>query len=243
MDKLSLEFLETCNSDNCCFDNLLILPPDADVGFEEYIDYKVSKILRKKNIFSPPEQHKLTLAYPDPSAPEGVFNLFFESPSVVAKNERFRGCFAIDVTEYLGKTDNVHFRTLLNYIGTNTDIVFVLIVCTENEQQIKEIYNVICQYDKFRRITITLPPPEYLCKYTMEEISDICGKNEEKIKERFIEYYSNKKCGYDTASFIVTYLRNANFNGNLKELDKLLSEIDNPAHVTVSYKKLDKIGF
>jgi hypothetical protein len=239
MDKLALEFLETCNSDNCCFDNLLVLPADGDVGFEEYIDYKVKKIIKKKNIFSPADQHKLVLAYPEPDAPDVVFNLFFESPSVVAKNDHFRGCFAIDVTEYLGKTDHPRFKTLLNYIGTNTDIVFVLIVCTDNEQYIMDMLNTVCQYDKFRKVTITLPPPEYLCKYTMEEISDVAIDLKE-TRKILLGYFKENRYGYDVAEFLVIYLKNAGYNGETENLKKLLGEFENPAHVTVQYKK---IGF
>ena len=243
MEKLGKEFLSFCNRANCCFDDFIILPPEGDVGIEEYIEYKANQIMSAKNIFSPREQHMLLLSYPSAETDNSrAFEFFFESPSVVALNDNFTGCFGIDVTEYLGKTEHPRFKELLTYIGSHTDIVFVLFVYTKDENLAKQMFNTLCSYDKFRKMSISLPSPETLCDYMAFEFEKLSFSMNSDTRAFLTEYFRNSPSGFDAADWLVLYLQNNSFDGTLSDLKALVEEAERLKTVTTVYP-VKKIGF
>ena len=65
MAKIPDDILNQCNADTCCDNEIVILPEKGDVGFEEYFDRKVDMVIEAKHLFTPVEQNKILLAYPN----------------------------------------------------------------------------------------------------------------------------------------------------------------------------------
>ena len=241
--KLGSEFLVACNKANCCFDDFVMLPKEGDVGIHEYIEYKAQEIVTAKNLYSPLEQHMLMLSYPTPNNEnDRIFDYFFESPSVVALNDRFVGCFGIDVTAYLGKTNHPRFEELLAFIGSHTEIVFVLFVYTDDKALAEQMFSVLCNYDKFRKMSIPLPHTVTLCAYTEEELIKIGKSIDFDAKVYLAEYYRKNPCGFDTADWLVSFIQNSRFDGTAENLKKLIEEAEKLKTTTIVHEE-KKIGF
>ena len=171
MKKLKKELLNELTPQNCCMNELVVLPKNGDVGFEEYFHYKTREVMRAKKIFSKPKYNGLMLSYPGPDAKEPlVFERFFESPSVVACNHNFEGCFAIDISSYIGKTGEAGFEKLIAYMHDNPDMVFQLFMYSDNKIEVKQMYEYLARYDEIRLVNIPLPDAEMLTDYTLSEI-------------------------------------------------------------------------
>lgn len=225
MKKISSDVLKATNESNCLVNELVVLPQSGDVGFDEYIDAKTNLIVKAKNL-SPYTQNKLMLAYPAPDAREHmIFERFFESPFVVAYNRDFEGCFAIDISAYIGKCGDVHFTNLISYMLQNNTAVYTLILYTNNTNEIRAMYNTISQYMDLRLTHIPLPDPSVLADYTVEEIRTFSLHVSASVNDFLQNYYEKNPAGYDRADYIVRYLKNANYSGDLKTIKKLFAEL------------------
>ena len=243
MNKLGIEFLSVCNRANCCFDDFVMLPEEGDVGIHEYISFKAQEIVKAKSIFSPIEQHMLTLAYPSPNvANQRIFEYFFESPSVVALNDSFTGCFGIDVTAYLKKTDHPRFEELLAFIGNHTDIVFVLFVYTNDKTAAEQMFSVLCNYDKFRKMSIPLPDVSVLCNYTFLELEKIGKPLTHAAKQLLERYFAQNPSGFDAADWLVSFIESTDFIGTEESLKEALDEAERLKTTTIVHNT-NKIGF
>lgn len=226
MNKLSADFLDRCNADNCCMNEFIALPCDGDVGFEEYYEHKAKEIVRAKKIFSPLEQNMLMLAYPRHDSVEpNIFDRFFESPVIVARNHEFEGCFAIDVSAYLGREDDEHFDKLLSFISRNRSTVYLLFAYTDNVNEIDAMYENIARYGEIRRMCIGLPSAKELTEYTVEKIRDFSLHVRKPVSEYLEKYYSDRPVGYDFADYLVRCLKNSAYDGNLDAMMKTTADI------------------
>lgn len=227
MKKINGDVLKACNETTCLGNELVVLPQNGDVGFDEYVDYKTNQIIKAKNL-SPYTQNKLMLEYPSPDAKEHmIFERFFESPFVVAYNRDFEGCFAIDVSAYIGKYNDVHFTNLISYMLQNKAAVYTLILYTNNKNEIKAMYDAVSQYMDLQLTHIPLPEPAVLADYTVEEIRAFSLHVSASVNDFLQEYYEKNPAGYDKADYIVRYLKNANYSGDLKSIKKLFAELTN----------------
>lgn len=227
MKKIGSEIIKECNQTTCLINELVVLPQNGDVGLDEYVDYKTTAITKAKNL-SPYSQNKLMLAYPAPDSREHmIFERFFESPFVVAYNRDFEGCFVIDVSAYVGKYNDVHFTNLISYMLQNKTAVYTLILYTNNKNEIKAMYDTVSQYMDLRLTHIPLPTPTVLAEYTVEEIRTFSLHVSTSVNDFLEDYYEKNPSGYDKADYIVRYLKNAKYSGDLKSIKKLFAELTN----------------
>lgn len=235
MGKLKRDFLDKCLNGNICTNELVVLPVLGDVGFDEYFNYKTSEVIKAKRIFSPEEQNKLLLSYPPIDSKEpNIFDKFFESPSIVAKNHEFEGCFGIDITDYIGKTDDDHFQRLLTYISTNTSAVYMLILFSNNKNEIASIYDILNQYAEYRLVNLGLPEINDLVEYTVSEIRDFTTHVKKPIYTSLKQYYENKEYGYETADRLVRLLKANDFTGKVEDLRKIIEKMDSNSRISGS---------
>lgn len=226
MNKLSKEILNACTPENCCANELVVLPQEGDVGFEEYFEHKAKEIKTRKRIFSPLEQNKLMLAYPKPDSKEAfIFEKFFESPSIVAKNHEFEGCFAIDISAYIGKTEDENFEKLIAYMHNNKNTVFLLFLYSDNKNEIQNMYDQLSRYDDLRLVSIPLPNANTLMEYTVSGIRDFSLHIKNPVYAFLQEYFSQRKCGYDFADYLVRYLKTTGYSGDLSALQQATEKI------------------
>lgn len=223
MNKLSKEFLSICTPENSCANELVVLPTDGDAGFEEYFEHKAQEVIKAKKIFSPKDQNKLMLEYPKPDSIEKMFNLFFESPIVVAKNHEFEGCFAVDISAYIGKTNHKDFERLMVYMHNYKEAVYLLFMYSDSDKEIQKMYNCLSSYDEIRVVNIPLPDAKALTDYTVDKIrafSHVKGP----VQTLLQDYYSQMKCGYDYADYLVRYLKSTGFEGDLSSMKEATEE-------------------
>ena len=236
MKKLSSELLNNCTIKNCCIDELVILPPEGDVGFEEYYNYKAEMIRDAKNIFSPAEENKLMLAYPKSDSREPyIFEKFFESPSIVARNRDFEGCFAIDISAYIGKTDDEYFDKLMAYMHSNPNIVFLLFMYSDNKNEIENMYDFLFRYDEIRMLSIPLPDASTLTEYTVSIIKEFCPDIDDGIDEYLLKFFTDMECGYDLADYLVRYLKYADFSGDLQTVKEATDKADDAWNIHTGF--------
>ena len=227
MSKISSDCLRQCNSTNCCMNEFVSLPEDGDVGFEEYYEHKAKEIVKCKKIFSPLDQNMLMLAYPKPDAKEPyVFERFFESPTIVARNHEFEGCFAIDVSAYIGKENDEYFDKLMSFIHRNKNAVYVLFMYSNNVKEIESMYESVSQYDEIRKVNIPLPSAKELTEYTIAKIRDFSLHVKSPVYSYLQKYYSQRSGGFDYADYLVRYLKDKNYQGDLPEMKETVLEID-----------------
>ena len=227
MNKLSRDILNACTWENCCSNELVVLPKEGDVGFEEYYEHKAKEIVKAKKIFSPIDQNKLMLAYPKPEAKEAfVFERFFESPSIVSRNHEFEGCFAIDISAYIGRTDHEYFKRLMAYMHSNKNAVYLLFFYSDNKNEIQSMHDFLSRYDEIRMISIPLPDAKTLTDYTVSKIRDFSLHVKSPVYAFLQKYFSKKKCGYDLADYLVRYLRNTGYSGDLPPMKEATEKVD-----------------
>ena len=232
MNKLSREFLEKCLNGNVCTNELVVMPAEGDVGFDEYFNYKTKEVIKAKRIFSPEEQNKLLLSYPETDSKDpNIFDRFFESPCIVAKNHEFEGCFGIDITDYIGKICDEHFQRLLTYISTNVSAVYILIVFTNNKNEIASMYDILNQYSEYRLVDLGLPEINDLVEYTVSKIRDFSTHVKKPVYKALEQYYINKNCGYETADILVRQLKANDFTGDVEDLNKTIEQIDSNSRI------------
>lgn len=235
MNKLQNSFLERCSLENCCDNELLVMPSKGDTGYEEYILHKTGLIRKKKNVFSPLEQNVLMLSYPDKGSLSGVFERFYESPAVVAENHVFEGCFAIDITSYINHTDCPEFQRLLSYIDMNPSAVYVLMVCCDNVKECDNLYKALLHNGGFRRTDLSLPSPRALAEYILNMIRSFCLHIEQEESQSYLEELFRKKpCGYDFAEYFVNVLKTNDYKGDAETLKKMADELILSAWVNTS---------
>ena len=72
---------------------------------------------------------------------------------------------------------------------------------------------------------IPLPDPDVLADYTVEEIRTFSLHVSSSVNDFLQEYYEKNPAGYDRADYIVRYLKNANYAGDLNSIKKLFVEL------------------
>ena len=227
MNKISSALLQQCNAENCCMNEFVSLPDGGDAGFEEYFTHKAKEILTRKKIFSPLEQNMLMLAYPKPDCRElYCFERFFDSPTIVARKHAFRGCFAIDVSAYIGKENDEHFDKLMLYMHDKKDIVFLLFAYSDNVKQIDTMVDSIAQYGDIRKVCLPLPSEKQLTDYTVDKIRDFCLHVDKPVFAFLQSHYANKGVGFDYADYLVRTLKNRGYNGDLPAMQTAVNEVD-----------------
>lgn len=228
MNRLKDEILAQCTVDNCCFNELIFLPVKGDVGFEDYYEHKAALIRSKKLSFKKSSEDKLMLSYPlsdDKFADEKIFDMFFESANIVSGNHEFEGCFAIDITNYINKTNDPHFYKLLSYIYNNPNIVFLLFMYSDNVNDCENMYNFITQYIDIRKMRISLPDVDDLVNYTMSKIRDFVTHVERGTDELLKAFFSENSYGFDTADYIIRHLKASDYDGSLEKLNAKIEEL------------------
>ncbi len=240
MKKIHAEFWKTVNPAYSCINELVVLPENGDCGFVEYFEYKVSKIISEKKIFSSfAPQNKLMLEFPEPDCREPyVFEKFFESPAVVAQNHNFEGLFAIDISNYINKLDHDRFLSLISYIKSNPQTVFILFFYSDNEKEIQNIYRTILHHIDIVKTVLPEPTKEQLVEYTLEGLKTLSEPLEDGIKEFFESYYTKGNVGYDSADYIIRHLKLSAFKGTLKEVENRIANLDIQTATSGNYSGL-----
>ena len=223
MEKLHQGILEKLQA-TALVNELVILDMECDVGLEEYIVEKAKIIKKAKNIYSPIEENVLMLEYPSPkSKDESVFEKFFDSVAVVAKNAAFEGCFAVDITEYADCLDDPHFDELMSYIKLNTQTVYCLVVHTKSAQVAERIYNYISQSGVFIMNSFEMPSAQKRADYTASLIRDFTDHIDHDARETLLTLYTQHDYGYDFAEYLSKMLRSKDYQG---DRDALVSSIE-----------------
>jgi len=217
--KLNNEFLSKCDASNCCINELVVLPLDGETGFEEYYEHKAKEIVKVKKIFSPLEHNMLMLAYPHEDAKEPyVFERFFESATIVAKNHEFEGCFAIDISAYIGKENHECFSRLISYMHQNRNAVYLLFMYSNNVNEINTMFEHLSNFSEIRKTEIPLPTAKQLTEYTVSKIRDFSLHVKNPVFAYIQKYYNQNRFGYDTADFLVRQLKNIGYQGDIQTL-------------------------
>lgn len=225
MQKLSEEFWNSVNPSFVCLNELVVLPESGDCGFVEYFDYKAEVVKNRKKIYSIVDnQSKLMLEFPDPDhIQKDVFKLFFESPSVVAQNQKFEGLFGIDISNYVNKLDHDRFSSLISYIKANPEIVFVLFFYSDNQKEIYRVHGALMKHIDIIKTVLPEPAAAQLLSYTMEGMTNLCQNLEDGIEEYLNDFFTNNSVGYDSADYLLRHLKLSHFGGTLKEVREMLS--------------------
>lgn len=227
MNKLKEEFLEHCTPENCCQNELVMLPPDGDVGFEEYFEHKAACIYKVKKLYSSPSNNKLMLAYPEPSAQDRTaFQWFFESPSVVARNHPFEGLFCIDISAYIGKEQDENLVRLLSFMKYHPHIVYLLMMYSDRQSERDRMHHFLSQYFEFEALTFSLPTIEKLTDYTLSGIRDFAIHIESPVQDYLKEWYTDKKVGFDYSDYLLRMLKVSRYKGDLEGIKKVTCELE-----------------
>lgn len=227
MKKLCNDFWLGLNEAHACMDELVVLPECGDCGFLEYFDYKTQKVVQGKKIFASFEQqNQLMLEFPEPTCTEpNVVERFFESPFIVAQNHNFEGVFAIDISSYANALEHDRFQALLSYIKANPLPVYLLMLYSDDPEVIDRVYTKLLHHMDVVKTVFPAPTRTQLLDYTVEKMEAQFGPLSPEIKEYFVHYYEKNETGYDTADYLVRYLRLSGFRGEKKEVESVICSL------------------
>ncbi len=228
MKKICNKFWKNLNDAHVCMDELVVLPECGDCGFVEYFDYKAERVIKEKKIFASFEkENKLMLEYPEPDCNEpNVIERFFESPFIVAKNHTFEGVFAIDISNYINDLEHDRFQNLLAYIKANPLPVYLLMLYSDDENVINRVYTKLLYHMDIVKTVLPIPTQKQLLNYTIENLERMFGEISLEIKEYFVDYYAKNTVGYDTADYLIRYLKLSGFRGELKEIEDVFKSLE-----------------
>lgn len=240
MGKLCEKFWESINPAYACINELVALPENGDCGFIEYFEYKAAKIVDEKKIFAPfASQNKLMLEFPEPDCKEvNVFEKFFESPSVIAENHNFEGLFAVDISNYVNNLDHDRFLSLISYMKSNPQTVYVLFFYSDDENEIQRIYRNLLHHIDIIKTVLPKPDKQQLVEYTMLGLEQLSGKLDDGIREFFCDYYEKNHVGYDSADYLIRHLKLSGFKGSLSEIKEKMANLDLQSATSGSYSGL-----
>lgn len=226
--KLSDEFWSSVNPSFACINELVVLPELGDCGFIEYFEHKANAVISRKEIYSIVDsQSTLMLEFPDPDCVSGnIFEMFFESPSVVAQNQKFEGLFGIDISNYVNRLDHERFSSLISYIKTNPEIVFVLFFYSDNQKEIERVHSTLMKHIDIAKTVLPVPTPSQLLAYTMEGMNELTQKLENGIEEHLGNFFENNSVGYDSADYLLRHLKLSGFGGTLKEIREIMNVLN-----------------
>lgn len=226
MARLRPEILGSYGQTEALQNEFVALPTEGDSGFEEFFEYKAGLVREAKRLFAPPEQTSLILRYPNPDNPtsEGRkdFDLFFDSPSIVARNQLFEGTFAIDITDHIGKEDREPFVDLMTFILDSPQTVFLLFARCERDQSISNMHTAISRYVRFTFRRLPLPGAQEIADYVMAGVRDFSLHTDPRVPSLLEEHFAKESLGYDAADHIVDYLRATDYDGSATGLEELL---------------------
>ena len=226
ISKVDEKILESCEMENCTENELAVLPSSADVGFEEYFRYKTGLVREKRRIFSPEEQNGLLLSFPSPSEMNSqIFGYFYDSPSVVAKNDVFRGCFGIDITDYADNLDHPRLHELMKYICMHPEAVYVLILQSDDREQAVRMESFAAKYLEMRTLFFDLPSSGRLADYTENGLRSVSLHLEQGVSDVLRGEFEGEKYGYDTADHLIRLARNRGYSGTVEETKTILRDI------------------
>ncbi len=232
MNKIPAEILANCSAENCLQNEIIILPSDGDAGFEEYVNYKAEEIRKKKHLFIDKKKTILLLSYPSPPEEKGdkrysetLFERFFESPSILASNQVYQGCFGIDVSSYISDTANEKFLDLMSFIRKTPETTYILFVYTNNVNEAESMITSVNQYADFTPVIFSLPEASHLAKYICDRLRDNNIQVDRFVEEYLSEVLKDLSLGYDSAEYIVKILNTRNYNGTQDEARALIPEI------------------
>jgi hypothetical protein len=82
----------------------------------------------------------IILAYPDSNQKKEVFNEFYASPFRTGRlGNRFDGCFAVELTEYVENPESKCLYDLAAYIRENANMTFVLFAVTDGSDSVNRL--------------------------------------------------------------------------------------------------------
>lgn len=240
MNKLSDTFRKSINPAFSCINELVVLPEVGDCGFVEYFEHKADAVISRKAIYSIVDnQSTLMLEYPAPDCkPANVFELFFESPSVVANNQKFEGLFGIDISNYVKRLDHEKFEDLISYIKSNPEIVFVLFFYSDDAQETERVHTMLMKHMDIVKTVLPVPDSSQLLAYTMEGIEKLCARPEGGIKKLLEDFFAENAVGYDAADYLLRHLKLSGFRGKQEELEVMLSTLNLQAGSGYKYSGL-----
>ncbi len=226
MEKINKTILEACNEATCLGNELVVLPQSGEVGFEEYFAHKTRAVRDAKKIFSTFGGYELMLEYPAQDTKEPMaFERFFESPFVVARNHVFKGCFGIDITNYINQYHAERFLDLIAYMRSNPDAVYVLFMYSGNSNEIRAMHDFLVQYMDIRLVNIPLPSVQELIEYTISHIRDFSLHVDAAVESDLHDYYTKHPAGFEVADYIVRQLQKEQYCGDRKTMQTVLETV------------------
>lgn len=240
MNKIPAEILVSCTRQNCLCNEIVILPINGDAGFEDYFLYKAEEVRQKKHLFVSQEKTALLLTYPSPPEEkedkrysETLYERFFESPTILANNQIYQGCFGIDISAYISKTTNEKFLDLMSYIRNTPQTVYTLFAYTNNINEAESLITAVNQYADFIPIYFSLPDESSLAKYLCDRLRDDNIQIDRFVEEYLAEVLKHYKLGYDSGEYIAKMMHSHGFKGTLEEIKALVPNIIDSLNTSV----------
>lgn len=204
MSKLTKDVGDYCLShirDN----ELVIIPESHDTGFDEYISMKTEGVYNTLSTRKRLNECHLELSFPKPGAKPVEFASFYDAPFHFAKDRRFQGLLAIDVTPYISKYNSEEFGSLVTYLKEDmVDVTVLFVVSTDSFQKAKGISEKLMAEMDAVTLYLPLPTKERLMSYIKENMQGI--KDFEERREEILVAIAGS--GFEVVEGIRKALRN-----------------------------------
>ncbi len=166
------------------------------------------------------------------------------------RNE-YRGIIHIDINEWLGHLDELHFISFMEYLSSNSDNwLIILSAYSDQDEKIKKLKAVVSMYLRIETVSIDLPKTENLLSFVETELGDyglnidesakcLLSETIEKLRSnKYFDGYKSLKmlCQDIVYSFYSECTVNCNtlteehlegFSVNSKYIEKMIFKIEN----------------
>lgn len=175
----------------------------------EYLSEELQKLGNIADFYGDVPFFEFYLEYCSPETDFHELSRLIEEVNVAAGfRDEYRGIIHVDVSEWIGKTEEKHFKTMLEYVSDNSDNWLVVFSMPNNESE--QIHNAVAMISSYMRVEVVylqLPTTPvfvdkicvYLKKYGIEtddSAKELLARSVDKLREN--KYFD----GYKTVSIL-----------------------------------------
>lgn len=214
---------------NGLYSHLILHLPKYGGVKEEVFTLRLAEILNKesgskRNL----DESYLYLKY-SKDISEHKRKLFFDSPSVIAKNyNEFDGVFVVDISDWINHVYTSEFKELLEYIVKNSKTMkFIFVIHASDKDKSLELVNILSEVINLKEVSLTYPDIDYFMVY-LRAVLGSKGVNTDVMRNQLLDlitnyYQSDEFRGYETLDKLaehIVYLVKKNNDIDFTELYK-----------------------
>ncbi len=189
--------------DNCMSNEILVIPQSSvDVGQHDYLTLKARTHWERSGLRVPFEQSAMAVKFPGPDDCRSKVDEFLDSPRAFMRNMVFRGCLAVDISDYCSARarESSYFRELRSFLASSKGIVFILLARSDRKSDVADLVRSLDDSIQLRQVFLSRPSTDRLVEYTNEALG-------RQFREADLERLFRSRRDFQTAERFIKYVK------------------------------------